>query len=376
MMVRILPSKNRMHPSYRTSGLSGTRLLPGILTLLLVCLLLRTYVPSLKNVILSPRDRSTTLHRSSNNSAEEESESVLGTLQGGNERAMYAIPGSRLQQSVPECARNKGRAKTFLFVFMGHSGSTAMISELRSHPEVHIEASELVDHGEYAKNTTLALQHTREFFKRATKFGKTSGFKIRPAHITNKPQEWAALIREFDTRIVWQHRHNLLKQAVGEYSSKYLKDKASVEGLRSQEEVKNRCNTGVGCSFKIENFHEFHRFLKDALHSDKAIAKAVNLLSKGRSCVHDLPYEDYLYDRKLSMKKLQDFLGLTNVDTKPERYKATGDNLCEVVTNWKELCDNFYACHVWRHMLDDLRNGCVCEFTSGHVQYCDTHYTG
>ncbi|PXF48570.1 hypothetical protein BWQ96_01739 [Gracilariopsis chorda] len=365
-----------MHPGHTSSGMSITRLFPIFLAILLLYMVLRTYSPPLKNVTLSPHDGSTILHRSSNRTGEEQSGSLSSTLQDGNKRPVYAIPGSRLQQSIPECARNKGKAKTFLFVFMGHSGSTAMISELRSHPVVHIEASELVDHGEYAKNTTLALQHTRKFFKRTTKFGKTSGFKIRPSHITKKPQEWAALIREFDTRIVWQHRHNLLKQAVGEYSSKYLNDKASVEGLKSQEEAKARCNTGVGCSFKIENFKEFHRFLKDGLHSDKAIAEAVNLLSNGSSCVHALPYEDYLYDRKLAMKKLQDFLGLTNIDTKPQRYKATGDNLCDVVTNWKELCDNFYACHVWRHMFDDLRNDCVCEFTNGHVQYCDTHYTG
>ncbi|KAI0563077.1 P-loop containing nucleoside triphosphate hydrolase [Gracilaria domingensis] len=259
---------------------------------------------------------------------------------------------------------------------MGHSGSTAILSELRSHPEVYVDLPEPVDHHEYVENTTLALEYTRDFFDKALKMGKTGGFKIRPMHIGKKPGEWAALVRKYNTRIVWQYRNNVLKQAVGEYSSKHLNDKASVEGLRSAEEVQNRCSTGVGCNFKIENFDVFHKILKDCVHSDKTISKAVNLITNGSSCVHALPYEDYLYEREIVMKNLQEFLGLNYAPTEPTRYKATRDNLCEVVTNWKELCDNFYGCHVWRHMFDDMRNECSCEFSSGHVQYCDTKYSG
>lgn len=250
------------------------------------------------------------------------------------------------------------------------------MSELEGHSQIYTEEREPVDHYEYEFNTSLALKYTRELFSRGVATGKVTGFKMRPNHIMRAPEAWAALAKEFETRIVWQYRVNLLKQAVGEYSYRYLNDSSVIEGLRSKEDIKNRCRLGVGCQFGIENYDFFHRTLTDCLHSDLAIAKGVHTLANGSSCIHALPYEDYLYDRHDTLKRLQEFLGLQYEETAPERYKATSDNLCHVVTNWNDLCSNFYGCHVWRHMFEDKRNGCSCEFSSGHVKYCDTTYQG
>lgn len=279
-----------------------------------------------------------------------------------------------LQKVMAPCARDGTKAGSFLFVFMGHSGSTAILSELRSHPEIHLEATEPVDHFQYEHNTTAAVAFTRQFFTRAQSYGKIPGFKIRPWHIGEQPDEWRKIVKEFDTRVVWQYRKNILKQAVGEYSYKYLNDTSVIEGLKSKEEVKKRCGVGAGCSFAIKNMDFFHDTLKDCLHSDLVIAHSVNILLNGSSCVHGFPYEDYLYERKNSLIRLRQFLGIKEIESKADRFKATSDNLCEVVSNWKEVCSNFYACHVWRHMFDDTRNGCGCEFSSGHVRYCNTSY--
>lgn len=157
---------------------------------------------------------------------------------------------------------------------------------------------------------------------------------------------------------------------------KYLNETSVLEGLRSKEEIKDRCKHGVGCKFDVKNFDFFHRTLTDCLHSDTAIARGVYLIATGTSCVHALPYEDYLYDRENTVNHLRDFLGLKLEETAPERYKASNDNLCEVVTNWKEICAKFYGCHVWRHVFKDERNRCSCEFSSGHVKYCDAAYKG
>lgn len=257
---------------------------------------------------------------------------------------------------------------------MGHSGSSAILSELREHPQVHLEGTEPVDHHQYQFNSSLALQFTRSFFNRAISYGKTPGFKIRPWHIKHSPKEWAALVREFDTRIVWQYRNNLVKQAVGEYSYKFLNDSSVLEGLKSKDQVRTRCQKGAGCSFRIDDFDFFHKMLKTSFHSDLAIAESVHKIIDGGTCVHPFPYEHYLYDRETSMRRLQQFLGLRYVENEPQRFKATGDNLCKVVENWKELCENFYSCHVWRHMFDDVHNACVCDFSSGHSKYCDTSY--
>lgn len=273
-------------------------------------------------------------------------------------------------QQIPQCARTSTRAKSFLVIFMGHSGSSAIVSELKSHPQVLIENKEPVDHGEYASNTTLALEYTADFFRRAISLGKTPGFKMRPSHIKNNPAAWVQLTREFDTRIIWQYRRNLLKQAIGEYSYRYLSDDSILEGLRSEEEVKHRCETGAGCSFEIEDMNYFYDVLSTTFRSDFSIAQATHLLADGRDCIHELRYEDYLYHRKGALKDLFQFLGLDDVETEPNRYKATGDNLCHVIKNWDELCSNFYGCSIWRHLFEDERNGCSCKFARSPRDFC------
>ncbi len=242
---------------------------------------------------------------------------------------------------IPTCAASGKRARTFLMVFMGHSGSSAIISELAAHSEVYFEDGEPVDHFQYEHNTTLALEWTRAFFERGIKAGKTPGFKLRPTHIHNDPAAWAALAREYDTRIVWQYRENLFKKTVGEYTYRYLNDSSVVEGLRKRMTNGERCKIGVGCQFRIDNLSYFHELLRDSVKSDVEISSAVHRIVDGRDCVHALPYEDYLYEREVSMARLQRFLGLREESHSPLRHKATRDNLCNAVLNWDELCKTF-----------------------------------
>lgn len=271
----------------------------------------------------------------------------------------------------PACTFGRGRARTFLIVFNGHSGSSAITSELSTHPQVYMEARELIEKKEFHNNEWLALKTTREFFERGITEGKTPGFKIRPVHILRQPQKWAALAREFDTRIVWQYRRNVVKQAVGLYSNHYYNDSSSVMGL-DRTEVKSRCEVGAGCSYAIDDFEFFHEMLMSMVASDAAIAHATYLLADGRDCIFDLPYEDYLYERDGTMKDLQTFLGLRYVDTRQKLFKATDDNMCSVVTNWNQLCMNFYGCRVWRAFFEDERNGCSCQFAYSPEKFCRT----
>lgn len=274
------------------------------------------------------------------------------------------------RQQLPECARASTRAKSFLVIFMGHSGSSAIVSELKSHPQVHVVKKEPVDHFEYAANTTLALQFATQFFKEGISLGKTPGFKMRPSHIKRNPDAWAQLARQFETRIIWQYRRNILKQAVGEYSYRYLSDDSILEGLRTEEQIKNRCETGAGCSFRIDDMDYFHNLLGSAAKSDFSIAHATRLIADGRDCIHEMRYEDYLYHREGALKDLFEFLGLDDLKTEPNRFKATGDNLCQVIENWDELCSNFYGCSIWRHLFEDERNQCSCKFARSPRDFC------
>lgn len=235
-----------------------------------------------------------------------------------------------------------------------------------------IENPEAVDHGELHLNTTLALQYTRDYFERGMKLNRLPGFKIRPLHLLREPAAWASLLREFETRIIWQYRRNKVKQAVGEYSVQALKDTSSVEGLRSAEQLKERCKTGAGCSFEVKNMTLFHNILVDSVRSDYLITEATEYMTRGRECLLELRYEDYLYHREGTMQDLKEFLGLPAVETKPARFKATGDSMCEVVENWAELCDNFYGCPLWRPYFEDRQNGCTCPISGAREEFCRT----
>jgi len=282
---------------------------------------------------------------------------------------------------TPVCrsAKPGSRAGSFLIVFMGHSGSTALLSELGQHSGTHVALPEPVDHEPYRRNTSAALAYTRAFFTAGQKKGLMPGFKIRPYHIEQDPDAWRALVEEFDTRLIWNFRVNILKASVGEYTARYLNDTSVIEGIIPGSEA-DRCKTGAGCQFAVTNMDFLHTMMRMFVSSDRRIAGAVEALQEAgadrpRRCVLTAPYEEYLLSRRSVMKQVHAFLGLGDEDHMPNRAKATNDSMCEAVTNWEDVCNAFYGCVEWRWMMDDVRNGCKCSgVETGGYSHMRTKY--
>lgn len=255
------------------------------------------------------------------------------------------------------------RATAFMVVFMGHSGSTAFITELKSHPQIQVELLEPVDHGIYQFNTDLALERVRDLIKRALVQGKTPGFKIRPFHIRNRPSAWQQLASEFDMRIFWQFRVNIMKQAIGEYRHRVLNDSSVVEGLRGKPSA---CDSRSGrrCRFSITDVHVLYGLLNEFSINDDLLVDAVRLLHRDDHLMA-IKYEDYLYRRDETMKKALGFLGFPYHATSPMRWKASSDDLCYMLSNFQKVCKYFYACQLWRPYLDDYQNDCFCDPAMG-----------
>lgn len=272
---------------------------------------------------------------------------------------------------LPACAASGARAKSFLIVFMGNSGSTAISLDLSNHPEVYVEKLEMVDQNGM-DNATEALEDTRRFFEEGARQGKVPGFKIRPKHVKKEPEKWAALMREFDTRLIWQYRKNTLKSALTSYIKYDIGDELNVGGLMRNITWEERCKTGKGCSHKVD-FDTFYDRLRGHVEWTDNVVDTAKILDDGRGCVWEAPYEEYLADRDQFVDGLQRFLGIERRYVKQERWKGTSDALCEVVENWDELCEKLYGCVVWQPMLEDPKNGCYCEnYTSGGSDYCQT----
>lgn len=253
----------------------------------------------------------------------------------------------------------RSKAKTFLVVFMGHSGSTAFITELRTHSEFEVDKLEPLEHGEYKGNTELSLKRAEELMESGLAKGKIPGFKIRPFHILNKPEAWRAFVKKYDTRVVWQYRENIMKQAIGEYRHRFLNDSSVVEGLRTNQKP---CEKGSDqkCRIRIDEMKGLHDLMNDLSTSDELLTSAARALHKGEDMLV-VKYEDYLYRRERTMRETFDFFGVDYQETAPQRLKASPDSLCEMVINFQELCNHFHPCQLWRPYLQDDINDCRCK---------------
>lgn len=285
------------------------------------------------------------------------------TLHSFSEKPTYF----RKQKPLPQCSSN-GLAKTFLIVFMGNSGSTAISTELLAHPQTYMQKLEYVK--EY-ENVTDSLAATRAFFEEGVAKGLTPGFKIRPGHILKAPEEWKKLAIDFDTRIIWNYRKNVIKSSLTEYVKMVLQDDLGTGGLQKNISIEERCQLGQGCRHRVD-VPKLHEMMKRGLRCNSQIITGVNLLDGGRGCVWEVPYEDYLHYREETIEDLQQFLGLERVATQPTRFKGTKDDLCAAIENYDELCERLYGCVIWQGMLEDGINGCYCKhYISGDGRYCD-----
>lgn len=278
---------------------------------------------------------------------------------GTGDASQINVSNDEKQVSTTSTSTRRKRATAFMVVFLGHSGSTAFITEMRGHPEFEIEELEPVDHFEYEHNTELAIKYIREILDRAVAKGKVAGFKIRPYHIRHNTQAWQDLAKEYDIRVFWNFRENVVKQAIGEYRHRVLNDTSVVEGLKQADKVCDE-KSGYKCQFPVENVKAVHDLMNEFSVNDEYLAEAVRLLKRDDHMMV-IKYEDYLYRRERLMREVMDFLGVDYQETQSLRAKASLDSLCDMVTNYQELCAMFYPCQLWRPFLDDERNDCYCK---------------
>lgn len=274
---------------------------------------------------------------------------------------------ARMLADMPPCANSGTRAPSFLLVFMGHSGSTALITSLAQHSSTDIVSLEPVDHGIYVNGSSsstslLALQYTHDLFAKGRATNKTVGFKIRPRHLQARPTDFSDLIRKADTRIIWNYRTNLFKQAVGDYAIHYKGDRSSYEGLKVDAEGNEEGKPSASRvdKFAIHDMDVLHKLLKSRVYGEDQVSRALHQISPD-GCVLPVSYESYLRHPEATLERIHTFLGLNTAEMHPAlRKKATSDSVCDVIENWREVCEAFFGCVQWRWMLDDFENGCSC----------------
>lgn len=186
----------------------------------------------------------------------------------------------------------------------------------------------------------------------------------------------------------------MLKQAVGTYTIDILGDRTAYEGVvvpphtspsplsvssssagSSDTATAATATPGGGdgaamggkgepsASPRVTRFRADPRTLYDIMRNrvlgDQEVTDAVRLLGAD-GCVLPVSYEEFHADSAATMRRVSAFLGLDPAEAHPPmRAKATSDALCEVLTNWAEVCAAFYPCPELRPLLDDAVCRCA-----------------
>mmetsp|Transcript_31411 Transcript_31411/g.121537 ORF Transcript_31411/g.121537 Transcript_31411/m.121537 type:complete len:501 (-) Transcript_31411:211-1713(-) len=272
---------------------------------------------------------------------------------------------SLLSTSIPKCNKKK-KAKSFIMIMTAHAGSTAIISKLVQHSGIFWD-SKLIDKYEplhqkkFTEDLPAGRQWVRDYFTTGINAGKIPGFKMSILPILKEPEEWKQILKDFDTKIIFNYRRDYLKRAIGLYSSEYLGDRTSIGGINISNDhtvADNRCEFGVGCSFQVNNMSDLHCILTRSWKTTKYKRDGVKELTN--DCALEVPYEDFLYHEDATHHQILTYLGLKIEDPPSLRAKATSDNLCTVVENFAELCEAYGDCDEWNYSLWDENSECNC----------------
>eukprot|EP00188_Purpureofilum_apyrenoidigerum_P005716 Plantae.Rhodophyta-Purpureofilum_apyrenoidigerum.ctg77628.p1 GENE.Plantae.Rhodophyta-Purpureofilum_apyrenoidigerum.ctg77628~~Plantae.Rhodophyta-Purpureofilum_apyrenoidigerum.ctg77628.p1 ORF type:complete len:267 (+),score=44.02 Plantae.Rhodophyta-Purpureofilum_apyrenoidigerum.ctg77628:40-801(+) len=215
---------------------------------------------------------------------------------------------------------------------------------------------------ELRDNVTGMLEFTRQHFRAGIAANRVVGFKMNATPMHMAPKEWAQLVEELNTQIIWNYRENMLKRSIGRYPFYFLHDNSTVGGMSSDMTLEDRCEEGARCRFNVKPRNLHCLLLRSqsiqGLMSDGIDAITVD--ANREKCILQVPYEDYLHYPDETIVQIERFLGLQPYLTPARRAKATSDNMCDVIKNMPEICSKFAACSRWGWMLNDESNGCSC----------------
>mmetsp|Transcript_7950 Transcript_7950/g.23964 ORF Transcript_7950/g.23964 Transcript_7950/m.23964 type:complete len:328 (+) Transcript_7950:160-1143(+) len=268
---------------------------------------------------------------------------------------LVLVVGLLVARSTAQC---EGPAKTFVMGFMGHTGSSAVMSTLFRHSD--LETNAFMEPLTWRRlGDVPATERARELFDAAIDVGAVGGFKVRPSTGFNDKAGWTKIIEEYGTRYIEMTRSQLLKKAVGLYTIRAFQRRDAVQGVPSQDREEHCKVYPEVCRFRIDNVF----FLAYLMHHSNNTNVQVRRLTKELpwECVLRVTYEDYLADTAGTMNKIYDFLGIQREDLEPKFAKAIPDNMCEVVENYQQVCARLWGCEQFRPMLEDPEHKCFCE---------------
>lgn len=209
----------------------------------------------------------------------------------------------------------------FILLFIGRTGSSYIIDMLNSHSDIIAERELLVpltdSESEY---NCLNSLYTK---KREANISAV-GFKTKLTDVYDVKQ-FGRILDEFDTKIIYLYRDNIVKQTISRINRKRLHEDRQHHNLERGDDKLP--------SFSIKP-EEFEKWLDETYNRSIEIHQYMHNVKRPQLRIS---YEDLLNNHDLVFKRIFDFIEVESKKMKSELIKNTSDNLKDVLINYDEL---------------------------------------
>lgn len=220
------------------------------------------------------------------------------------------------RNSVPRCR--------FAIVFPGRTGSSFLVSCLRSHPAVHVEGEQLV-----RQDAAWQRRYLHSLYGDARPAPViATGFKTKPKDVWDLGG-FAQVLAELDVRVIALSRRNLVKLAVSTLNARRLHESTG----RWNRTAETPAPGPLAVSAE-----------ELAATIDRCAAAQAEVHGFASSCgrpVLHLDYEDLLLDRGRWIGSVLDFLELPKRELAGEVEKSTADDLRVALADFEGLRAHF-----------------------------------
>ena len=243
---------------------------------------------------------------------------------------MFSLSNKKNSQSPIKAI---GKRTNFILLFIGRSGSSYIIDMLNSHPKIISERELLVPFKDSeSEHNCLESLYNKERDDNIT----AVGFKTKLTDV-HDVEQFTGMLDEFDTKIIYLYRDNVIKQTVSRINRKRLHEDREHHNLEKGDKKLP--------AFSIET-DEFKKWFEETNNRSLEIHEYVHNVKRPQLRIS---YEDLLENHDLVFDRIFDFLDIEPHKMESKLVKNTSDDLKDVIVNYDEL-KNLYKNTKYEHM--------------------------